>query len=92
MSLKCHMYCNSASVCLDFTYSFIIFQIILTEIMNGEFLRTFKNSDSVMCFKDSENIFAIETPYQSIDSNIEQEKIILIIVCFIRSDKEECEL
>lgn len=69
-----------------------IFQVILTEIINDKFVRTFKDSDPVACLKDSAYLFAIEMPESKLTCSVEQEKITLIVNCNLQHDENDSEM
>lgn len=52
--------------------------LLILEIIDGEFQRTFCGSDIVSDFKDSKNLFAIEVPSKN-NVSMETEKISLVI-------------
>ncbi|XP_015928768.1 ubiquitin carboxyl-terminal hydrolase 31 [Parasteatoda tepidariorum] len=54
--------------------------VMIAEIVDGKFGRTFNNSDPVSCFGEKENIYVIETPLPNLNTSAEQEKLVLIIV------------
>lgn len=70
----------------------IFFQVILTEIIDGKFVRTFKDSDPVACLKDSVHLFAVEIPEPKLTCSVEQEKITLIVNCNLQHDENDSEM
>ncbi|XP_055926953.1 ubiquitin carboxyl-terminal hydrolase 31-like [Argiope bruennichi] len=65
--------------------------LLLLEIINGEFERTFCDSDLVADFKDSKHLYAIETPPGDKNVSMESEKICLVISNKIEKESS-CEM
>ncbi|XP_054714110.1 ubiquitin carboxyl-terminal hydrolase 31-like [Uloborus diversus] len=58
---------------------------LFVEIIEGKFLRTFSDVDLVTCLNESQDIYAIETPPSTPDS--EREKLVMVIVCKLETGK-----
>ncbi|KAG8178699.1 hypothetical protein JTE90_011625 [Oedothorax gibbosus] len=66
--------------------------LLLLEVIDGQFRRTFKNSDLVTSFKDSQGLYAIETPAKSKNVSMESEHILLVLINKIEKEEGECEI
>ncbi|GIY20043.1 ubiquitin carboxyl-terminal hydrolase 31 [Caerostris extrusa] len=54
--------------------------LLLLEIIDGEYQRTFYDSDSVEDFKDSKHLYALETPPRNKNTGMEGERISLVVI------------
>ncbi|XP_035229303.1 ubiquitin carboxyl-terminal hydrolase 31-like isoform X2 [Stegodyphus dumicola] len=59
--------------------------VVFTEIINGEFQRTFNDADLVSVFQDNGNIYAIELYFQKHDSKLEREMINILAINVIEN-------